>query len=283
MPMNNSNDWKVKNRIRQQYERELKSLTNQIFRHIENTKDPKEIIRILSHMSNSKSFQRLCEEKAFKMVTAVNKATYKSWREAALNNTKGKKLYEALLYQVRNSSLESSIATQIQINAGYIRTLPTNIAFKVTEFINSESGKGMRASELAEYIKSVFPEKSKANAALIARTEVSKSQTALTQARAEALGLNWYIWRTSEDSRVRSSHDFMEGVLVRWSDPPNPELLDPDFKGKKTYGKYHAGNIFNCRCFPEPVVDIDDITFPCRVYFNGKIQNMTRNEFLALA
>jgi SPP1 gp7 family putative phage head morphogenesis protein len=140
----------------------------------------------------------------------------------------------------------------------------------------------MRASELAEYIKSVFPEKSKANAALIARTEVSKSQTALTQARAEALGLNWYIWRTSEDSRVRSSHDFMEGVLVRWSDPPNPELLDPDFKGKKTYGKYHAGNIFNCRCYPEPVVDIDDIEFPCRVYFNGKIQNMTRNRFLEI-
>lgn len=280
--MNNLNDWKVKNRIRQRYERELKSITNQIFRHIENTKDPKEIIRILSHMSNSKSFQRLCEEKAFKMVTAVNRATYKSWREAALNNTKGKKLYEALLYQVRNSSLEASIATQIQINTKYIRTLPTNIAFEVTELINSEASKGMRAGELAEYIKSVFPEKSKANATLIARTEVSKSQTALTQARAESLGLNWYIWRTSEDSRVRSSHDFMEGVLVRWSDPPNPELLDPSFKGKKTYGKYHAGNIFNCRCYPEPVIDIDDITFPCRVYYQERTKVITRAEFLGI-
>lgn len=280
--MNNLNDWKVKNRIRQRYERELKSITNQIFRHIENTKDPKEMIRILSHISNNKSFQRLCEEKAFKMVTVVNRATYRSWREAALNNTKGKKLYEALLYQVRNSSLESSIATQIQINAGYIRTLPTNIAFEVTEFLNSESSKGMRASELAEYIKSVFPKKSKANASLIARTEVSKSQTALTQARAEALDLSWYIWRTSEDSRVRSSHDFMEGVLVRWSDPPNPELLDPNFKGKKTYGKYHAGNIFNCRCYPEPVIDIDDIEFPCKVHYQEKIKKITRAEFLGI-
>jgi uncharacterized protein with gpF-like domain len=71
----------------------------------------------------------------------------------------------------------------------------------------------------------------------------------------------------------------MDKVLVRWSDPPSPEALD----GEKSYGKYHAGEIFNCRCFPEPVIDFDDVTWPHKVYSGGQIQMMTLAQFKQLA
>jgi uncharacterized protein with gpF-like domain len=66
----------------------------------------------------------------------------------------------------------------------------------------------------------------------------------LTQARAEHIGSEGYIWRTSNDSDVRHSHKEMNGRYVRWDTPPR--LSD----GTVT----HAGQIYNCRCYPEPVI-----------------------------
>ena len=67
----------------------------------------------------------------------------------------------------------------------------------------------------------------------------------------------------------------MEGVLVNWNDPPSPEKLI----GEKDVGKYHAGNIWNCRCYSAPLLEIDDVKWPHEVYMNGKIKKMNRKEF----
>jgi len=111
----------------------------------------------------------------------------------------------------------------------------------------------------------------------IARTETAKAQSALTQVRAQNLGINWYVWRTAQDGmRVRASHRHMEGVLVNWGSPPNPEALI----GKQTdTGPYHAGNIYNCRCYEEPLIDIDWVTWPHKVFVGGAIQILTRKKF----
>ncbi|MCM3141669.1 phage minor head protein [Brevibacillus sp. MER 51] len=140
--------------------------------------------------------------------------------------------------------------------------------------------KGTRASDIAEQIKQFFPEATKAKAGLIARTEVSKTSTALTQARCEFIGADWYIWRTSEDARVRDSHQLMDDVIVKWNDPPNPEKLDGQ---KHAFGHYHAGCIFNCRCYSEPVIDMNLINWPAMVYYGGRIQRMTRKQFEKIA
>jgi SPP1 gp7 family putative phage head morphogenesis protein len=139
--------------------------------------------------------------------------------------------------------------------------------------------KGRRASEIADDIRSRFSTGNKANVNLIARTEVSKTSTALTRARSEEIGLNCYIWRTSEDQRVRKSHDHMDGVIVFWRYPPSPEQL----AGERSVGYYHAGEIFNCRCYPEPLISINDVQWPHKVYISGRIQSMTKSQFAALA
>lgn len=107
------------------------------------------------------------------------------------------------------------------------------------------------------------------------RTIAGVASTAFQRARAEAIGLTWYVWQTSQDGRVRPSHKGMQGVLVQWQDPPSPELL----VGEPELGRYHAGEGLGCRCLPSPVVSIGRVTWPSGVYFDGKILRMSLPDF----
>jgi SPP1 gp7 family putative phage head morphogenesis protein len=167
---------------------------------------------------------------------------------------------------------------KLRENADLIKTFPLDVAQTLNRYIATEGEKGRRSGDILKDLLKQYPDTAKSRLNLIARTEVSKTQTALVQSRAQSLGLNWYEWQTSEDARVRNTHKHMQGVLVRWSDPPSPEALDPK-GGEKPYGKYHAGDTFNCRCYPEPIVNIDFVDFPAKVYYGGGITKMTRAQF----
>ncbi|WPS86474.1 phage minor head protein [Brevibacillus halotolerans] len=214
-----------------------------------------------------------------KMVTHLFSDAGRTWRQAAKTNSKGRLIFHALQKEMRGH-IGAAVRLQAERNAAVIKSLPIDIAKQVNEHVLREVMKGTRSTEIALQIKEFFPEASEAKANLIARTEVSKTSTALTQARCEFVGADWYIWRTSEDSRVRDSHQLMDGVLVKWSNPPNPEKLDGV---KRTFGHYHAGEIFNCRCYAEPVIDLDLINWPAKVHYDGRIQRMTRKQFEKIA
>ena len=134
---------------------------------------------------------------------------------------------------------------------------------------------GMRPEDLKIDILDRFSDLTEARARLIARTETAKAATTLTRVRAQRIGAEWYVWRTSDDARVRSSHEHMEGVLVSWNDPPSPEKLI----GMKDYGAYHAGEFPNCRCYAQPLLDYDEVKWPHKVYLNGRITSMTLANF----
>ena len=169
------------------------------------------------------------------------------------------------------------IDDQVLQNANLIKTLPNDVAQKVIKNIEEEALKGKRARSIEKIISQETDKHSRASARLIARTEVSKTQSALTQVRAQTLDLQWYVWRTALDgSRVRPSHRLMEGVLVNWHDPPSPEQL----AGEKNVGYYHAGNVWNCRCYSDPLLEIDDVKWPHKVYQNGQIRMMSKREFM---
>ena len=107
---------------------------------------------------------------------------------------------------------------------------------------------------------------------LIARTEVSRSETALTRARAEDLDIQAYVWETVRDQRVRFSHKNLQGVIVFWDDPPQPEELIGEHT---TLSKGNAGEFPNCRCLCAPLVSMQEVTWPARVFHNGRIHRMT--------
>lgn len=208
------------------------------------------------------------------MVTHLFRDNGSTWRQAARANSRGRKIYEALQEEMQGP-LGAQVRFLTQQNAQHIKSMPLHLAQEVNKKVLEEAIKGTRSSDIAEQIKEIFPHMTNVKANLIARTEVSKTSTALTEARSEYIGAPWYVWRSSEDSRVRDSHRLMDGVLVRWRDAPSPEAL----AGEKSYGTYQAGGTFNCRCYPEPLLDLDDVRWPCRVYVGGIIQRMTRKEF----
>lgn len=284
MSQKKSDIWEPKRRIERSYSRALKGITKQMTTAIGESDDPHRIVRILKQISNQKQYKEYCESLAMKMVTNVFNDSGKSWRQAAKNSSQSRDVYKAIMEELKNPKIRLAVIEQITNNAKLISSLPSDIADFCTTFIQEQSLSGRRSSDIAKDLISLIPDKSQARVEMIARTETSKASTALVMARSESLDINWYIWRTSQDARVRKSHDHMEDVLINWKNPPNPEKLFPDPKGhNKAYGNYHAGNTFNCRCYPEPVVDIDFIRFPHKVYYNNQITTMTKEEFLKIA
>jgi SPP1 gp7 family putative phage head morphogenesis protein len=81
-------------------------------------------------------------------------------------------------------------------------------------------------------------------AKLIARDQVGKLFGAIQEARQVGLGIDRYTWRTSNDNRVRDTHEKREGESYSWNDPPG-DLSDPGDGG-------HPGFPINCRCWAEP-------------------------------
>lgn len=229
----------------------------------------------MNKFQNSFQYEQYINSIVERMVTPLDVANQKTWREAAKKATRGQFFYDLLIKEM-NQGIGTAIQSQIIQNANLIRTLPSDTAQKVAKNIAEATFSGMRASEIEKIISKETNKHSRASARLIARTEVSKTQSALTRARSEELGLNWYVWRTARDgNRVRKSHRIMEGVIVNWNDPPSPEQL----ANEKSVGRYHAGEIWNCRCYAEPLLEIQDVLWPHKVYYNGRIQNMAKGSF----
>lgn len=279
--------WMPKRRIEIAFRKALLDIAKGIVMRAGETSDPHRIISTLERITHTPDFIRISEAIALKMVTGLFDDTGRTWREAARNSGKGREIYQALQKELLGGR-GARIRELVQENADLISTLPKNIADDVAAYVDREAMKGRRASDIADEIRRMFPEKTRARAELIARTQVSMTQTNLVQARAEDLGLDWYVWRAcggnNGDGRTRSSHRHMSGVLIRWSDPPAPEDLFPlrrvdGSPYNNTLGHYHAGCCPNCRCYPEPVVDLDLLKFPIRVYQNGHVERMSRKRF----
>jgi SPP1 gp7 family putative phage head morphogenesis protein len=223
--------------------------------------------------------EEFAERIARNMITAVQVRNAQGWRAAANESTKSR-LIRRLLQQELSGPVGLEVERLVRQNASLIRTLPTDIADKTNAFVAAQQRRGMRSETIAKALQERLPEMRASSVRLIARTETAKSETAVTQARAEAIGIGWFEWRTSEDGRVRLSHRKMDGVLCRFSDPPAPEALAGE---KSTLGHYAPGGCPNCRCLALPLVSLDEVSWPHRVYANGVITRMTRAQFQRIA
>jgi SPP1 gp7 family putative phage head morphogenesis protein len=216
---------------------------------------------------------------AQRMVGWVNVKNAKTWREAAARSQQSRKLY-SLLEKEMQGTTGVRVRAIVNANATYIRSIPlTQASVLVSEVLKAQQ-QGARAGTIAKMYKARWPELLRSRVSLIARTETAKASTALTQARCEDLDIDWYVWLTSEDGRVRDSHRNMNLVLVPWSQEPAPEALVGE---KSTLGHYHAGACPNCRCTQRPVLTLEDVKFPARVYWQGAIHTMNKQQFKTIA
>jgi len=231
----------------------------------------------LNRLPETEEFQSVIHTMVSRMVTHLFIDQANNWREAAQKGGLGPWIYQALTQEL-SGHVGQEVKKLIAHNVQMISDIPVQVAADLAETINRFSLTGRRADEIAAILKEnkYVRRLSDSRIALIARTEVSKSSTALTRARAQDIGLPWYIWRTSGDVRVRPSHRFMALVLVPWSDAPAPEALI----GKRSnLGHYHAGEAPNCRCYPEPLIYLNQVKWPARVYFAGGVRPVNRFDF----
>lgn len=174
------------------------------------------------------------------MVEDVSRRDAKAWGELSREIGRG------LRREIESAEVGGVMKRQMQDSVDLIKSLPLRAAQAVHELVIEAVPTGQRAASLIPAILKLGS-KSDFEARRIARTEVARTASVLTEARAEAAGSEGYIWRTSNDADVRESHAEMEGRYVRWDSPP--KLTD----GTIT----HAGRIYNCRCYPEPVLPED--------------------------
>lgn len=268
----NKEKFKPRRVVEKRYQAAIKGIVRRMRRKLETASTPTQAITMLREMARSPTMDAAARMAAMAMATQVMQNGYRTWREAAAAGSKGTEIYYALTKELNKSNTFREI---IDRNAELIKSVPADATQTLSRAMAEGYEAGVRPEDLKADILNRFSDLTEAKAQLIARTETSKAATALTRVRAQRIGAEWYVWRTSDDARVRSSHAHMDGVLVNWNDPPSPEKLI----GMKDYGSYHAGEFPNCRCYAEPLLDYDDVKWPHKVYHGGRITSMTLASF----
>lgn len=156
-----------------------------------------------------------------------------------------KDLSRGLREEIRNAPTGVVMRALLAEQVDLIQSLPREAAQRVHQLTLAGIEDSTRASEIAkEIMRSGEVTASRANT--IARTEVSRTATTLTQARAESIGSDSYIWHTSEDSDVRSDHRKLNSRVFQWRNPPVAD--------ERTGARANPGCIYNCRCWAEPII-----------------------------
>jgi SPP1 gp7 family putative phage head morphogenesis protein len=176
------------------------------------------------------------------MIADVSRRNEKVWFQVS------KEMGSELRREIQNAPTGAVFQQLQNEQVKLIKSLPLEAAKRVHELTQKGLSDSTRASEIAKEILRTG-EVTESRARLIARTEVSRAASNLTQARARFAGSSHYVWRTSEDFDVRESHAAMDGKVVAWDSPPTLDGLTG-----------HAGTLPNCRCFPIPLLpnDFDD-------------------------
>lgn len=177
------------------------------------------------------------ESTAMRMLTDVEQVDRNAWSVLSAE------MSEQIRRELQSAPTGEILRQRLNEQVTLIKSLPLDAAKRVHELTLKRLESSNRSKEIMKALQETG-NVTASRAKLIARTEVARTSSLLTQARAEHIGSTGYIWRTSGDSDVRMSHKQMNGTFIPWD--KEPTLSD----GTKT----HAGQIYNCRCWPDPVI-----------------------------
>lgn len=137
-----------------------------------------------------------------------------------------------------SEDLAEAVAEAIATNVVLIKSLPSEQLDQVEKIVLNGLQSGQRAESMVEAIKALGT-KSERRAALIARDQVGKITSRLTQIRQQKMGITHYYWSCSRDERVRPLHYARHNKLFAWNNPPDDG---------------HPGIAINCRCVAIPYI-----------------------------
>ena len=188
----------------------LKRLFRRLINSLPKTEDPLEFVRELKKAANSKIFLKECEKLAMSMTNFVAAGQYRTWREAAAASNKGRTIYQLLRKETSKTAfIGRTVRDIVRSNADLIKTCPLSMAQDLTDMIRERVLEGERPETILPEVMAKARHLTDVQARRIARTESSKANSALREARARQYNRAFYIWWTCSDERVRSSHDYM--------------------------------------------------------------------------
>lgn len=106
---------------------------------------------------------------------------------------------------------------------------------------------GMRTDRLARIIESEFGV-GKRKAAFLADQETGLLMAKYRKARYQDVGVQEYIWQTSNDVRVRPDHAALNGKRFNFNAPP---ITD-----RATGRRNNPGEDYRCRCVPRAILNL---------------------------
>ena len=148
---------------------------------------------------------------------------------------------------ISNENLSDTLQTQIAVNSDLIQSLPDEYYKKISTRVFQGVSQGDKVGSLVTDLQKITGVTRK-RAKLIARDQTAKTNAAITRQRQEALGITEYIWRTSQDERVRTSHKAHNGKTFKWVSKGKPG--HPGETG-------HPGHDVNCRCTARGIINLD--------------------------
>lgn len=145
--------------------------------------------------------------------------------------------------------MAETISAFVRENVSLIKSVESQYLGEVEQVVLRGMRTGLRHEEIAkqligesegDFVSRIG--KAESRAELIARDQTNKLYGQLTELRQTSAGVEKYIWRTALDERVRPEHADREGEEFYWNDPPSDG---------------HPGEAINCRCYAEPVIEIE--------------------------
>ncbi|WP_258178885.1 phage head morphogenesis protein [Burkholderia multivorans] len=180
------------------------------------------------------------EATAARMLEDLNRRDEQAWMQQAQEMSRA--LRDELRRAPTGETMRALMAEQVTL----IKSIPLEAAERVHRLTIEALEDSTRAAAISKEIQR-SGEVAKSRADLIARTEVSRAATSLTEARARAVGSTHYRWVTSGDSDVRPGHRALNGKVFAWDDPP-------EVNENGRIMRHHPGQIWNCRCYAEPIL-----------------------------
>ena len=147
---------------------------------------------------------------------------------------------------LRDDHLNPYFQNVVDENVALIRSIPENSMASFKNALTNAITQDLHNSTISEIIQKNFGT-TRAKARLIARDQVGKLNGKLTQYRQEQLGGKRYVWRTSEDERVRKDHERLDGKTFFWDKPP--------VINRSTGARGNPGQDIQCRCHAEMVLE----------------------------
>ena len=152
------------------------------------------------------------------------------------------------------------IKVWVNNNVSLIKTIPQDTLTTMRNIIEDGYLSGKTNTAIGDAIQEAYRIE-RERAQFIARDQIAKLNSDITEAQQRDAGVEEYEWSDSGDSRVRHCHAEFDGQRFKYSDPPM-NWYDTKSKGRVYTKPYNPGKAPRCRCVALPVFDIDTLNLP---------------------